>query len=177
VLSYWQFANRGAYNFRVRSLCVPAGPCVLPRDAQTKPAPRGTPTIFNMTHLLNMLKGSGSKRTASEIKAQESGAKAPPIIIGNMEFDPSPEALGPGEMWWRDHYQWLKERGYLLRPRYDPAWVPSWLGTKKIWYKCEDGTVAWVCTHLHSIFQAIHRQCSFLIFLTQLALRTGLMLA
>ncbi|CAL1706283.1 unnamed protein product [Somion occarium] len=30
------------------------------------------------------------------------------------------------ETFWRDHYIWLKEQGYLLRPRYCPDWVPSW---------------------------------------------------
>ncbi|KAJ6516869.1 hypothetical protein C8R47DRAFT_1268607, partial [Mycena vitilis] len=27
---------------------------------------------------------------------------------------------------WRDSYSWLKERGYLLRPRYVPGWTPPW---------------------------------------------------
>ena len=30
------------------------------------------------------------------------------------------------EMWWSQHYEWLKEQGFLLRPRYAPDWVPSW---------------------------------------------------
>lgn len=33
------------------------------------------------------------------------------------------------EEFWRDHYDWLKDRGYLLRPRYNPGWVASWIGT------------------------------------------------
>ncbi|KAH7889023.1 hypothetical protein F5I97DRAFT_1935400 [Phlebopus sp. FC_14] len=40
------------------------------------------------------------------------------------------------------HYQWLRDRGYLLRPRYAPDWVPSWRGTKKNRFLCEDGKVA-----------------------------------
>jgi hypothetical protein len=60
------------------------------------------------------------------------------------EIDMSPESLAPGEPWWRDHYLWLKEAGYLLRPRYEPGWIPSWVGTKKIWYNCEDGQGPWV---------------------------------
>ena len=31
-----------------------------------------------------------------------------------------------GEMFWVEQQSWLKERGYNLRPRYQPDWVPSW---------------------------------------------------
>ncbi|KDR71783.1 hypothetical protein GALMADRAFT_74620 [Galerina marginata CBS 339.88] len=48
-------------------------------------------------------------------------------------------ALNMTEIFWRDHYLWLKERGYQLRPRYSPDWVPSWHGTKKYFMDCEDG--------------------------------------
>ncbi|KAJ7162129.1 hypothetical protein C8R46DRAFT_1000083 [Mycena filopes] len=34
--------------------------------------------------------------------------------------------LSKGEIYWRDHQPWLKECGYILRPRYQPDWVPSW---------------------------------------------------
>ena len=34
--------------------------------------------------------------------------------------------LNEDEVWWRDHQPWLQERGYMLRPRYRPDWVPSW---------------------------------------------------
>ncbi|EPQ57121.1 hypothetical protein GLOTRDRAFT_115170 [Gloeophyllum trabeum ATCC 11539] len=43
------------------------------------------------------------------------------------------------EVFWRDHQPWLDERGYLLRPRYSPDWVPSWKGTNKDYTECEDG--------------------------------------
>ncbi|KAJ6525875.1 hypothetical protein DFH09DRAFT_1095431 [Mycena vulgaris] len=32
------------------------------------------------------------------------------------------------EVYWRDHYSWLQDCGYLLRPRYSPDWSPPWLG-------------------------------------------------
>jgi hypothetical protein len=35
------------------------------------------------------------------------------------------ERLTRAEKWWRDHYELLKQRGYLLRPRYQPDWSPS----------------------------------------------------
>lgn len=48
-------------------------------------------------------------------------------------------ALWPSEVFWRDHQPWLEERGYLLRPRYQPDWVPWWTGVRKDWSRCEDG--------------------------------------
>ncbi|KAI0363375.1 hypothetical protein BV20DRAFT_958445 [Pilatotrama ljubarskyi] len=47
--------------------------------------------------------------------------------------------LDPEERFWRDHQKWLEERGYLLRPRYRPDWVPSWEGTNRDPEECEDG--------------------------------------
>ncbi|KAJ7179691.1 kinase-like domain-containing protein [Mycena filopes] len=37
-----------------------------------------------------------------------------------------PENMGAREYFWRDYRPWLLERGYRLRPRYQPGWVPSW---------------------------------------------------
>jgi len=42
-----------------------------------------------------------------------------------------PEELDPREIWWRDRYNQLSNRGYVLRPRYSPQWVPSWKTSKK----------------------------------------------
>ena len=50
------------------------------------------------------------------------------------------------EFFWRDHYTWLQEQGYLLRPRYHPDWKPSWAGTKKNPRNCEDGQLPHVCS-------------------------------
>uniref|UniRef100_A0A0W0FRD8 Protein kinase domain-containing protein n=1 Tax=Moniliophthora roreri TaxID=221103 RepID=A0A0W0FRD8_MONRR len=47
--------------------------------------------------------------------------------------------LTKGDLFWRDHKEWLEEHGYILRSRYHPGWKPSWTGTKKAPYKCEDG--------------------------------------
>ncbi|PIL35983.1 hypothetical protein GSI_01643 [Ganoderma sinense ZZ0214-1] len=47
--------------------------------------------------------------------------------------------LSEPEAWWRDHQQWLEERGYMLRPRYRPGWQPSWIvDPRKPRYDCED---------------------------------------
>lgn len=47
--------------------------------------------------------------------------------------------LLPYEFFWRDHQQWLEEKGYMLRPRYRPGWVPSWQGTDAFYWRFEDG--------------------------------------
>lgn len=49
--------------------------------------------------------------------------------------------LDQGERFWRDHYFWLRDKGYVLRPRYHPDWVASWKDTDKSWLFCEDGQV------------------------------------
>ncbi len=38
---------------------------------------------------------------------------------------PGTEKLTPYEVWWASHFEWLKERGYMMRPRFRPGWKPS----------------------------------------------------
>lgn len=62
------------------------------------------------------------------------------------DWDPSnDEQIKPYERFWRDHQRWLQEKGYMLRPRFRPEWIPSWKGTKKQPYDCEDGRSIAVC--------------------------------
>ncbi|KAJ4471466.1 kinase-like domain-containing protein [Lentinula aciculospora] len=35
-------------------------------------------------------------------------------------------ALDENELWWTGHFEYLKERGYMMRPRYRPGWQPSY---------------------------------------------------
>lgn len=44
------------------------------------------------------------------------------------------------ELFWRDHYHWLNEKGYLLQPRYHPEWVLP----DKPFAIIRDGHPAWV---------------------------------
>ncbi|KAJ7680941.1 hypothetical protein DFH06DRAFT_1032188 [Mycena polygramma] len=44
------------------------------------------------------------------------------VLDGTAAF----RQLASYELFWRDSYYWLKDRGYLLRPRYVPGWVPPW---------------------------------------------------
>ncbi|EMD33669.1 hypothetical protein CERSUDRAFT_159918 [Gelatoporia subvermispora B] len=50
-----------------------------------------------------------------------------------------PEKLRPYELYWSKKEAWLRTKGYELRPRYRAGWKPSWEGTKKRGYDCEDG--------------------------------------
>jgi len=47
--------------------------------------------------------------------------------------------LVKSEEWWRDHYVEIGKHGYKFRPRYNPLWEPSWVASKKDFYKTEDG--------------------------------------
>ena len=76
------------------------------------------------------MKGS-FERLAPHSTMAEAMAVNPPLEAGgldNLEI-----------RFWRDNYQWLHDRGYQLRPRYSPDWMPSWIGTKKYFRTCEDG--------------------------------------
>ena len=58
------------------------------------------------------------------------------------KYRPEDGKLHDGEVFWRDHQPWLKEKGYILRSRYQPDWVASWLrssGSQKPYRECEDG--------------------------------------
>ncbi|KAI0629616.1 kinase-like domain-containing protein [Trametes polyzona] len=49
--------------------------------------------------------------------------------------------LSSAELAWQARYDYLKERGYLLRPRYSPDWKPSWLNTNNDPIFCEDSVM------------------------------------
>ena len=49
--------------------------------------------------------------------------------------------LAPYELAWQSRQPFLQSRGYTLRPRYRPGWIPSWRGTGVHPSDCEDGTV------------------------------------
>ncbi len=62
-----------------------------------------------------------------------------PMFFKNMNG-----GLSNAEFFWRDHYRFLEEKGYRLRPRYSPDWKPSWLSTNRDRFECEDGEPPWV---------------------------------
>jgi hypothetical protein len=122
--------------------------------------------LFLQPQVTSMLKAPETELvpdpTGNKSSQNKDAAEQPARSI--WDSDRRPETLGPGEHWWRDHYQWLKEAGYLLRPRYDPAWIPSWRGTKKDWIDCEDARVAWVGGRIFYVPCDCLNSCSFLMF-------------
>ena len=49
-----------------------------------------------------------------------------------------PPTLSPSEKLWREHYNFLNHRGYILRPRYQPNWTPTLLGNGRHYHSGED---------------------------------------
>ncbi|TFY58118.1 hypothetical protein EVG20_g8277 [Dentipellis fragilis] len=43
-----------------------------------------------------------------------------------IRFRKDPGIIVFDEVWWRDHYYWLLESGYMLRSRYHPDWTSPW---------------------------------------------------
>ncbi|KAH9834890.1 uncharacterized protein C8Q71DRAFT_797679 [Rhodofomes roseus] len=44
---------------------------------------------------------------------------------------PTAGGLARHEYFWRDRQPWIREHGYVLRPRYAPDWKPSWLDSQR----------------------------------------------
>ena len=47
--------------------------------------------------------------------------------------------LFSNELRWREKQPYLQTKGYMLRPRLRPGWVPSWTSTGEDPMDCEDG--------------------------------------
>lgn len=95
-----------------------------------------------------------SNKRAKEAEAEQLRAQRIQrefAVFGDGYKRRTQEELAESEIWWSEHYQWLKDIGYLLRPRYAPGWVPSWKGTKKDRLLCEDGKALKV----QSVFQKV----------------------
>ncbi|KAG8895380.1 hypothetical protein FRB99_000617 [Tulasnella sp. 403] len=60
-----------------------------------------------------------------------------------------PDKLTPEEEIWAARFEFLKGKGYLLRPRYRPGWVASWTQTPgALASHAEDGIMLWRATIL-----------------------------
>ncbi|KAK7031811.1 kinase domain-containing protein [Favolaschia claudopus] len=49
-----------------------------------------------------------------------------PITSPCKEMTDARSSFIPSEIWWSKHYNLLLSRGYALRKRYHPDWVPTW---------------------------------------------------
>ena len=80
----------------------------------------------------------------------------PPELLKSTDGE-----LSSSEEWWRDHQEWLAQKGYMLRSRYRPGWKPSWQTSPKLAgrrFNVEDGTLQIVSVDLcHSgVLHDIH---------------------
>ncbi|KAG6901306.1 hypothetical protein C0995_013876 [Termitomyces sp. Mi166 len=66
----------------------------------------------------------------------------PQTFVDRPGVDGEGGELVPADLFWRKHCTYLKDHGYILRPRYQPDWRPSWLDNSKDWTDCEDGVAA-----------------------------------
>ncbi|KAH8107731.1 kinase-like domain-containing protein [Cristinia sonorae] len=86
----------------------------------------------------------GSARWASLLARNPNLANIDPVLrqqILDVPDTEDPHDLHLGEIFWRDHQQWLHEQGYILRPRYMADWVPPWKGSDREAVDFEDGVI------------------------------------
>lgn len=69
-------------------------------------------------------------------------------IDASISDDERFSQLAPYELSWTRRQPFLQSRGYMLRPRYRPGWVPSWRITGARPIDCEDSNVH-VCGVAH----------------------------
>ena len=67
-----------------------------------------------------------------------------------------PPTLSPSEKLWREHYNFLYHRGYILRPRYQPNWTPTSLGNGRHYHSGEDHIMQIVRVISHSHYPHDH---------------------
>ncbi|KAF9073652.1 kinase-like domain-containing protein [Rhodocollybia butyracea] len=84
--------------------------------------------------------------------------------------EPGTGTLYESEVWWAEHCEWLKERGYLLRPRYRPGWEPSWQVGKDTHWLFEDGQETEYSTEY--IMDAVRISDSLVVCLKHVSLST-----
>lgn len=65
--------------------------------------------------------------------------------------------LQPWEEFWVIHRPLLFERGYTLRNRYDPNWIPSWYDKKAKIVNCSDSLSAPVSDILVSLLYNMYQ--------------------
>ncbi|KAJ7637475.1 kinase-like domain-containing protein [Mycena rosella] len=83
------------------------------------------------------MSGDPSSPTPDELFSQEYQGRLPASFYA-AERAVAENRLGNFELFWRDHSSWLKERGYVLRARYQLDWVPSWKDKVGYFSKFED---------------------------------------
>ena len=72
-------------------------------------------------------------------------------LLDNPTPGRQPGGIDENEQWWVERQEALERAGYMLRSRYRPDWTPSWAGTNKKYFDCEDGQSVGVGVNTPSI--------------------------
>ncbi|KAJ4499775.1 kinase-like domain-containing protein [Lentinula lateritia] len=92
-------------------------------------------------------------------------------IIGPLFSSNSSDlcALSKSELWWSSHFEYLKEHGYMMRPRYRPGWKPSFKPGILTALYSEDGQ-----TILHPyVMDALRISDSYMVAIKRVKVSTG----
>ncbi|CAE6427858.1 unnamed protein product, partial [Rhizoctonia solani] len=60
------------------------------------------------------------------------------LAFDDVDIESRPDRRSEAEERWVSFQPYLLSKGYNLRPRYQPDWIPSWKGTKISPLSCED---------------------------------------
>ncbi|KAJ3891694.1 hypothetical protein GG344DRAFT_76683 [Lentinula edodes] len=91
----------------------------------------------------------------------------PPLPPSNSPVDR--RTLYNSESWWSGHFEYLKERGYMMRPRYRPGWKPSFKPGLLAALYSEDGQ-----TMLHPyVMDALRISDSYMVAMKRVKVSTG----
>ncbi|KAJ3908078.1 hypothetical protein F5879DRAFT_919380 [Lentinula edodes] len=78
-------------------------------------------------------------------------------------------ALNDNELWWSGHFEYLKEHGYMMRPRYRPGWKPSFKPGVLAALASEDGQ-----NMLHPyVMDALRISDSYMVAMKKVKVSTG----
>ncbi|KAF8829577.1 hypothetical protein HHX47_DHR3000728 [Lentinula edodes] len=90
-----------------------------------------------------------------------------PLRISNLPVDG--HTLSVNESWWSGHFEYLKEHGYMMRPRYRPGWKPSFKPGVLTALASEDGQ-----NILHPyVMDALRISDSYMVALKKVNVSTG----
>lgn len=110
-------------------MMVAQGPGTMRASKSTKPTECYIHSVFS--RLPSTDKNLQKPRTTN-------GIPQPLPSMSHNTTQPYNSNLTSGEIFWVEHQSLLLSRGYQLRPRYNPAWTPSWTGRSMPKEYCED---------------------------------------
>ncbi|KAJ3848564.1 hypothetical protein EV368DRAFT_86473 [Lentinula lateritia] len=77
--------------------------------------------------------------------------------------------LNDNELWWSGHFEYLKEHGYMMRPRYRPGWKPSFKPGLLAALDSEDGQKI----HHPYVMDALRISDSYMVAMKKVKVSTG----